>query len=93
MLLLFIYGLVIAAALKLSGTDETDRTFRAPRWLLVVGLVGNAVLLGYVVVDDPASVVWCAGLLAVGGVLFVVEHLHRRRRDGTSDPRSSAAMP
>ncbi|KRB76439.1 transporter [Nocardioides sp. Root190] len=78
-LLLFIYFLVIAAALKLSGSDETERTFRAPRPLLFLGLVGNAVLLVYVVVDDPTSVVWCAGLLAIGGVLFLLEHFFGRR--------------
>jgi APA family basic amino acid/polyamine antiporter len=78
-LLLFIYALVIAAAMKQSGQDETDRTFHAPRWLLVLGLIGNAVLLVYVVVDDPTSVVWCAGLVAIGVVLFLVEHFLNRR--------------
>lgn len=83
-LLLFIYGLVIAAAMRLSGQDESERTFRAPRWLLVLGLLGNAVLLVYVVVDDPTSVLWCAGLVAVGGVLFLVEALFGRRDRGRS---------
>lgn len=78
-LLLFIYFLVITAALKLGGTDDTDDTFRAPRPLLYVGLVGNAVLLAYVVIDDPHSLLWCAGLLAVGGVLFLLEHFFGRR--------------
>ncbi|TWG91522.1 amino acid/polyamine/organocation transporter (APC superfamily) [Nocardioides sp. J9] len=86
-LLLFIYFLVILAALKLSGQDVTDQTFRAPRPLLYVGLVGNIVLLGYVVVDDPTSVVWCAGLLAIGGVLFLLEHFFgRRNRPPTAAP-------
>ncbi|WP_183093514.1 APC family permease [Nocardioides stalactiti] len=83
-LLLFIYGLVIAAAMRLTGRDESDQTFHAPRWLLSVGLVGNVVLLGYVVIDDPTSVIWCAGLVAVGMVLFVVEHFLNRRRDQTT---------
>ncbi|WP_051485717.1 APC family permease [Nocardioides sp. J54] len=86
-LLLFIYFLVILAALKLSGQDVTDQTFRAPRPLLYVGLIGNIVLLGYVVVDDPTSVVWCAGLLAIGGVLFLLEHFFgRRNRPPTAAP-------
>ncbi len=79
-LLLFIYGLVIAAAMRLTGRDESDRTFHAPRWLLAIGLVGNVVLLAYVVGTDPTSVVWCAGLVAIGGVLFVVEHFLNRNR-------------
>lgn len=78
-LLLFIYFLVIAAALKLDGTDETEHTFRAPRPLLYLGLAGNAVLLVYVVVDDPHALLWCAALLAIGGVLFVLEHFLGRR--------------
>jgi amino acid transporter len=85
-LLLFIYFLVITAALKLSGTDESDQTFHAPRALLYLGLVGNAVLLVYVVVDDPTSVVWCAGLLAIGGVLFLVEHFLGRRNRPPTQP-------
>ncbi len=77
---LFIYALVIMAALKLRGHDETDETFRAPTALLVFGIIANAVLLVYVVVDDPRSLIWCAGLLALGGLLFLAE-LRFGRRD------------
>lgn len=73
-LLLFIYGMVIVAAFKLRGQDETDETFRAPSALLVLGLVGNALLLGYVVRDDPASLIWCAGLIGLGFALFLLEY-------------------
>ena len=73
--LLFIYGLVIVTALKLRGQDEDERAFRANTGLLVVGLVGNAAILAWTVYDDPTSLLWCAGLLAVGLVLFVVEQL------------------
>lgn len=73
--LLFIYGLVIVTALKLRGQDEDERAFRAHTGLLVVGLVGNAAILAWTVYDDPTSLLWCAGLLAVGLVLFVVEQL------------------
>lgn len=79
-LLLFIYVLVIVAALKLGGQDETERTFRAPRTLLLVGATGNVVLLAYVVWDDPTSLLWCAGLLAVGGVLALVQRFGPGRR-------------
>src|SRR5690606_23136936 len=36
-LLLFIYVLVIAAALRIADRDSSPETFRAPRWLLGVG--------------------------------------------------------
>jgi amino acid transporter len=73
-LLLFIYAMVIIATFKLRGQDETDKTFRAPTWLLVVGLVGNVVLLGYVVYDDPKALIWCGGLIGLGVVLFLLEY-------------------
>lgn len=73
--LLFIYGLVIVSALRLRGQDEDPRAFRANTGLLVVGLVGNAAILAWTVYDDPTSLIWCAGLVAVGVVLFVVEKL------------------
>jgi amino acid transporter len=79
-LLLFIYALVIVAALKLRGSDETEHTYRAPTPLLLLGVVGNAVLLGYVVYDDPASLIWCGSLLALGVVLFLVQYLIGRRQ-------------
>jgi amino acid transporter len=91
--LLFIYALVIVAALKLRGTDESDKTFRANTPLLVLGLVGNAVLLGYVVYDDPSSLYWCGSLLAVGGALFLAEYFFgsRDREPGAEvgDPDAS----
>ncbi len=73
-LTLVIYVLVIVSALKLSGDDVHDDAFLAPRPLLYTGIVGNVVLLVYVVVDDPFALVWCAGLLAVGGALYAAEH-------------------
>ena len=71
--LLFIYMLVIVSALKLRGQDETEETFRANTFLLVVGLLGNAAILGWSVYDDPAALLWCAALVAVGVVLFLIE--------------------
>ena len=73
--LLFIYALVIISAFKLRGQDEDEDTYRANTLLLIIGLLGNVVLLGYVVYDDPASLWWVAGLLAIGGVLYVAEVL------------------
>lgn len=82
---LFIYGLVIISALKLRGSDEGPDTFRANTFLLGVGLLGNAVLLVYVVVDDPTSLWWCAGLLALGLTLYAAERMFgdRDRPPGT----------
>ena len=77
--LLFIYALVIVSCLKLRGHDEAEGNYRASTPLLVVGLVGNLVLLGYVVYDDPSSLYWCAGLVALGVVLFLVEYLFGKR--------------
>ena len=86
-LLLFVYAMVIVSALRLRGQDESDETFRAPLPALVLGILGNAVLLGYVVYDDPWSLVWCAGLLGLGLLLFVLE-----RTLGTRD-RAPATTP
>lgn len=72
--LLFIYALVIVAALKLRGHDEDERTFHASTPLLVVGLVGNLAILGWSVYDDPTSLLWCGGLIAVGVLLFLLEY-------------------
>lgn len=82
--LLFIYALVIVSALKLRGQDEDERTFRASTPLLVVGLVGNLAILCWSIYDDPASLLWCAGLLAVGVVLFLAERLLGRAEPAAS---------
>ena len=84
--LLVIYALVIVTCLKLRGQDDDDRAFRANTPLLVVGLVGNLAILYYVIYDDPASLLWCAGLLAVGGVLYLAEHLFGSRGTGSKTP-------
>ena len=72
--LLFIYALVIISCLKLRGQDEDERTFRANTPLLFIGLLGNAAILVWSIYDDPTSLIWCAGLVAVGVVLFLVEY-------------------
>ncbi len=90
--LLFIYGLVIVSALKLRREGPRGDTFRANTVLLYLGLLGNAVLLVYVIVDDPSSLLWVAGLLAVGLVLYLAERLFGRgRRESRSDDRSTSS--
>ncbi|MBC8093271.1 MAG: APC family permease [Pseudonocardia sp.] len=78
--LLFIYALVIVACLRLRGRDETPDTYRANTPLLILGIVGNVVVLVYTVIDDPGSLLWVAGLLAVGLVLFLVQRFSGGRR-------------
>jgi amino acid transporter len=77
--LVVIYALVIVSCLKLRGHDESEKTYRANTALLLVGLVGNIAIFGWSVYDDPTSLYWCAGLLAVGVVLFVIEYLFGKR--------------
>jgi amino acid transporter len=88
--LLFIYGLVIVSCLKLRGRDETEKTFRANTPLLLLGLAGNAAILGWSVYDDPTALVWCAGLVAVGIVLFLVEYLFGKRNRPPGQRRGGA---
>lgn len=72
---LFIYGLVIIATLKLRGDADDaddDEHYTAPTALLYAGLVGNAGLLVYTVLLDPGSLIYCAGLLGLGLVLYLL---------------------
>lgn len=78
--LLFIYALVIVSALKMRGQDESERTFRANTPLLYVGLIGNAAILGWSIYDDPTALLWCAGLVGLGVLLFIIEYVFGRGR-------------
>jgi amino acid transporter len=78
--LLFIYALVIVACLRLRGSDETPDTYRANTPLLALGFLGNLLVLAYTVYDDPAALLWVAGLLALGLVLFLAEYSTKKRR-------------
>ncbi|MCU1425009.1 MAG: amino acid permease, family [Microbacteriaceae bacterium] len=83
--LLFIYALVIVACLKLRGTDETVDTYRANTPLLIIGILGNLTVLAYTLIDDPAALLWVAGLLTVGLVLYLVQNFFGKK------PRSPGA--
>jgi APA family basic amino acid/polyamine antiporter len=78
--LLFIYALVIIACLKLRGKDETADTYRANTPLLILGIVGNLVVLVYTLIDDPGALWWVAGLLAVGFVLYLLEKFFGKKK-------------
>jgi len=80
---LFIYTLVILSAMKLRGHDEDEDTFIASTPLLIVGLLGNAVLLIYVLYDDPGALIWCGALLALGLLLFVIEQVFGSRKQSS----------
>jgi amino acid transporter len=87
--LLFIYALVIVACLKLRGRDETEQTFRANTPLLIIGLIGNLAILYYSIYDDPSSLLWCAALIAVGGVLYLAEKATGTKGTKRGDPQST----
>ena len=66
--------------------------------LRYAGLVGNAVLLGYVVIDDPRSLYWVFGLLAVGVMLFLIEYAFGKNRNrppgaGRGNPEALSGRP
>jgi amino acid transporter len=92
-LLLAIYALVIVSCLKLRGRDESEQTYRANTPLLILGLIGNLAILGFSIYDDPSSLIWCAGLIALGVVLFLIEYAFgtRNRPKGTErgDPAAT----
>ncbi len=92
--LLFIYALVIVACLRLRGRDETPDTYRANTPLLFLGIVGNLAVLAYTLIDDPGALLWVAGLLAVGLVLFLLEksYGHRQVRPAAGE-RAAAVEP
>ncbi len=85
-LLLAIYAIVIVACLKLRGQDEDHPFYRANTPLLFVGLVGNLAILYFTIYDDPTSLIWCAGLLGVGFVLFLAEFFFGSRGTGSKTP-------
>ncbi len=88
--LLFIYALVIISALKLRGEGETADSYRANTVLLYLGVVGNVVLLSYVVINDPRSLYWVGGLLALGAALYLAQRLTAGKR-GTGAPTGEGA--
>ena len=91
--LLFIYALVIVACLKVRGRDEHPNVYRANTPILILGIIGNLVVLVYTVATDPGSLLWVGGLLAVGLVLYLLERFfgHKQPRPpGAASGASSA---
>jgi basic amino acid/polyamine antiporter, APA family len=79
--LIFIYGLVCAAALKLRGDRVDHQHYTAPTALLWLGILANAALLAYTVYSDPGSLKWCGGLLVLGLVLYAVNRVSQNKLD------------
>ena len=73
-----------------AGRGRTHLPGQHP--LLIVGLASNPAILGFPIHDDPRSLLWCAGLLAVGVVLFLIQRAFgsRNRPPGTrrGDPEA-----
>lgn len=72
--LIVVYGMVCLAALKLRGSKVDHDHYTAPTALLVLGVVANLGILVYTIVDDPSSLVWCGGILAIGVALYFVNN-------------------
>jgi APA family basic amino acid/polyamine antiporter len=81
--LITVYGMVCLAALVLRRQPVDHEHYRAPTWLLVLGLVGNVALLLYTAIDgtinrepgEPAPLLYCGVMLAVGVGLYFVNNL------------------
>ena len=79
---------MIVACLKLRGRDEDERAFRANTPAArSSACVGNLAILYFTIYDDPHSLIWCAGLLAVGVVLFLAENFFGSKGTGSAPLR------
>ena len=52
-------------------------------------LLGNLALLYYVISTDPGSLLWCAALIGLGGVLYVVEQIFGSKGTGRRTPTTT----
>ncbi len=85
--LIVVYGVVCLSALVLrrgSGVDHEH--YRAPTFLLYLGVVANVAILVYTAIDDPGSLVWCGGILAIGVVMYFVNRLVMKGDPQSIDP-------
>ena len=82
--LIVVYGMVCLAALVLRRGDGVEHDhYTAPTFLLYAGVVANVGILVNTAIDDPGSLVWCGGILAIGVVTYFVNRLAMK-----GDPRS-----
>lgn len=87
--LIAVYAMVCASALRLRRAAVDHDHYTAPTALLWIGVIGNVALLLYTAYDDPGALVWCAGMLALGVVLYFVND---RFTDGDPPPIDDAAL-
>lgn len=91
--LLAVFSMVCLCGIILRRDNVEHDHYHAPIALLWLGIVVNLALLAYVVVSDlqdlagpektalQSTTVVCSVLIAIGLVLFVVNHLSQRRLD------------
>ncbi len=84
--LIVVYGMVCLAALKLRGSSVDHDHYTAPTVLLYIGVVANAAILVYTIVDDPGALVWCGAILAIGVVMYFVNNLAMKGDPQSLDP-------
>lgn len=72
--LIVVYAMVCLAALKLRATKIEHDHYTAPTALLVLGVIANLAILIYTIVDDPSSLLWCGGILAIGVALYFINN-------------------
>ncbi len=83
--LIVVYGMVCVCALKLRRTEVEHRHYRAPTVILWLGVIANAAILAHTAIEDPSSILWCAALLAIGAVLYVVNNAVTKGDPGPID--------
>lgn len=72
--LIIVYGMVCLAAIRLRSRPLEHEHYSAPTWVLYLGVVANAGILVYTVLDDPGTLTWCGAILAIGVILYFVNN-------------------
>lgn len=84
--LIIVYGVVCLAALKLRGSSVDHEHYTAPTVLLWLGVIANAGILVYTVIEDPGALLWCVGILAIGVALYFINNAVMSGQKPTIDP-------
>lgn len=93
-LLLTVFTVVNIAVLRLRGdtTGAAPGHFSAPVWVPVVGAVASFVVLAFRVVDAPEQLYRALALLALGGVLWLVNGRVRQAEERRLQTTEIVAM-
>jgi APA family basic amino acid/polyamine antiporter len=85
--LIIVYGMVCLSALVLRRGDGVEHEhYRAPTYLLYLGVAANVGILVHTAIDDPGSLVWCAAILAIGVVTYFLNRFVMRGDPESIDP-------